>query len=176
MVTLLTPLTPLSSLILRVLFCATRWRPSLMGLRPLTSVYATRWCILTSLPYNGPPQVPERPGRPYLVWESAYSGGTATYIEAFVAAIAPQIVLTWGGCYDFPGTRSVTQLTKYIVRFRCPGTYSWSAYPSASVRMVLSALAVAREQRFLSDAACSTSPAEFAVLYRGFLARRQGDL
>jgi hypothetical protein len=42
--------------------------------------------------------------------------------------------------------------------------------------MVLSALAVAREQRFLSDAACSASPAEFAVLYRGFLARRQGDL
>jgi hypothetical protein len=176
MITLLTPIRPFRTPWLRLLFRVTRWFPGLMGLRPLKSVYCTRWSIMTALPYNGPPQVPERPGRPYLLWDSTYAGGTETYIEAFVAAIAPQIERTWGGCYWFPGTGSITKLTEYIYRFRCPGSYCWSAYPSATVRMVLSALAVAREQRFLADAARSTSAAEFAVTYRGFLARRQGDL
>jgi hypothetical protein len=176
MITLLTPVKPFRTPWLRLMFHLTRWFPGLLALRPLKSVYATRWTILTAIPYNGPPQVPERLPRPYLLWESSYSGGTETYIEAFVAAVSPQIRHTWGSSHGFPGTESVTELENYILRFRCPGSYSWSAYPAASVRMVLSALAVAREHRYLADAAGSCSPGQFAVLYRGFLARRQGDL
>jgi hypothetical protein len=176
MITMLTALKPWGLLRLRLEFLATRLWPGLMGIRPLRSLYSTRWSLLTALPYNGPPQLPERPRRPQLLWETDYSAPVEPYIEAFIAATSRQIRRTWGSSYDFPGTGSVTGLRNYIEGFSRPAAHSYCAYPDASVRMILSALAVAQEHEYLLAAARSPDAAAFAVAYRGFLARRQGDL
>lgn len=171
----LTPLKPAGPLLLRLQFALTRLFPGLIGIDALRSVYFTRWSLLESFPWNGPPQVEEELPRPYLVWETTFTGVMEPYIEAFVYAVGPQIDRTWQTSYGFPGTTSITRLREYIERLARPGAYSYSAYPAASVRMVLSALAIAREHRFLTDAAAG-NPAEFATVYRGFLRRRAGDL
>ena len=91
-------------------------------------------------------------------------------------AVGSKVRRIWRRSYGFPGSGSVTALAGYIGSLAVPGAYGWSAYPEATVRTVLSALDVAREHRYLARAARTAGPEEFAVLYRGFLARRQGDL
>ncbi len=76
----------------------------------------------------------------------------------------------------FRDLRSVTALASYIGELSVPGAHCWSAHPEATVRTVLSALEVAKEHRWLARAARTTTPEEFSVLYRGFLARRESDL
>ena len=176
MITVITQMRPGGALALRLSFLATRCFPSLMGIAPLRSLYATRWSVLTRLPYNGPPQVRERAEHPYLVWESVYSAEMEPYVESFVAGIHQQINVTWFSSYGFPGTGSVTRLRRYVEQMSWPEGCSYSAYPDQSARMVLSALAVAKEHPFLVRAARDSTPAQFGVLYRGFLRRRQGDL
>jgi hypothetical protein len=175
-ITLLTPIRPFGTLYSRLMFGLASLFPATMGIDRLSSVYFTRWSILTALPYNGPPQVPEALAHPVLVWESTYDGLTEPYIEAFTYVIGRQIDRTWATSYGFPGTRTITDLKQYIGNLRLPGAYYFAAYPTATVRMVMSALAVAREHRFLREAARTCTPEEFAVAYRGFLTRRQGDL
>ena len=176
MITVLTALEPLDALRLRALFALTRHFPQLGGLGPLKSVYFTRWSVLTSLPYNGPPQVREQLGHGRLLWETVYSAPTEPYVEAFVHAVGTKVRRIWGRSYGFPDSGSVTALAGYIGSLAVPGAYGWSAYPEATVRTVLAALDVAREHRHLAQAARTASPQEFAVLYRGFLDRRKGDL
>jgi hypothetical protein len=176
MLTVLTALKPFGALWLRLLFALTRHIQGLTGLGPLKSVYFTRWSVLTSLPYNGPPQVRERLPHRLLLWETVYSAPTVPYVEAFVHGVGAKVRRIWRTSYGFPGTGSVTGLAGYIGELSIPGAHSWSAYPEATVRTVLSALDVAKEHRFLEQAARATSPDEFAVSYRGFLARREGDL
>ena len=176
MITVLTALKPLEALRLRVLFALTRRFPEIGGLGPLKSVYFTRWSVLTAMPYNGPPQIPEDLGHGRLLWETVYSAPTEPYVEAFVHTIGSKVRRIWRGSYGFPGAGSVTALAGYIGSLAVPGACSWSAYPGATVRTVLAALDVAREHRYLLQSAQTVSPEEFAVLYRGFLDRRKGDL
>jgi len=176
LITVLTALRRLGSLRLRIVFAVTRRIPGLTGLGPLRSVYFIRWSVLTSLPYNGPPQVRERLPHPLLLWETLYSAPTEPYVETFIHAVGDNVRRIWRTSHGFPGTGSVTDLAGYIGGLAIPGAHSWSAYPGATVRTVLSALDVAREHRHLARAARTANPEEFAVLYRGFLARRQGDL
>jgi hypothetical protein len=176
LITLLTALRPLGSLRLRIVFALTRRIPGLTGLGPLRSVYFIRWSVLTSLPYNGPPQVRERLPHPLLLWETLYSAPTEPYVETFIHAVGDNVRRIWRTSHGFPGTGSVTDLAGYIGALGIRGAHCWSAYPEATVRTVLSALEVAREHGYLVRAARTAGPEEFAVLYRGFLARRQGDL
>jgi hypothetical protein len=175
-ISLLTPLKPYGVPWLRVQFAVTRIWPKLAGIAPLTSLYFSRWSLLTRLPSGDPATAGPRPEHPYLVWETDYSAPREPYVESFVHSIGTQINLLWKSSYGFPGTRSVAALAGYLGDHTVPGAYFWFAYPAASVRMVLSALAVAREHRFLAQAAETADPREFAVLYRGFLRRRQRDL
>ncbi len=176
MITVLTAVDPLGALWLRVLFALTGRIPALTGLGPLKSVHFIRWTVVPRLPYNGRPQVRERLPHRLLLWETVYSAPTEPYVEAFVHAVGDKVRKIWRTSHGFPGTRSVTALAGYIGELSIPGAHCWSAHREATVRTVLSALEVAKEHRYLARAARTTSPEEFAVLYRGFLARREGDL
>jgi hypothetical protein len=176
MITVLTALKPLGALWLRILFALTGRFPALTGLGPLKSVYFIRWTVVPRLPYNGTPQVRERLAHWLLLWETVYSAPTEPYVETFVHAVGGKVRHIWRTSYGFPGTGSVTALAGYIGELSIRGAHCWSAYPEATVRTVLSALEVAKEHRHLERAVRTTGPEEFAVVYRGFLARREGDL
>ncbi|WP_138731866.1 hypothetical protein [Modestobacter excelsi] len=176
MITVLTALKPLGGPWLRALFALTRHVPGLTGLGPLKSVHFIRWTVLASLPYNGPPQVRERLPHRLLLWETVYSAPTEPYVETFVHGVGDKVRNIWSTSHGFPGTRSVTGLAGYIGELSITGAHCWSAHPGATVRTTLSALDVAKEHQYLVRAARNTSPTEFAVIYRGFLDRRQGDL
>jgi hypothetical protein len=177
MITLITPLRRFGTTKLRLFFALSRRYPKILGIAPMTSVHYTHWSILTAIPYNGAPQVVERPDRPYLIWNSVFNGVLDPYIEGFVAAVDRQIKATWDSSYGFPGTRSIGRLKNYISSLSWPGSYAYSAYPDASVRMIDSALTIAKEHRFLEELARRPGSADdFAVAYRGFLSRCEGEL
>lgn len=175
-ITMVTPLTWWGAPWLRLQFRLTRRFPQLKGLEPFASVYFSRWSIVSGFPDNGPPQIKERPRRPYLVWEVVYSAETGPYIESFLKGIQLQIRRTWGSSDGFPGVSSVSELRRYIEDLSWAGAYDYWAYPETSVRMVLSALAVSREHAFLATVARSSTAEEFETVYRGFLRRRGKDL
>jgi hypothetical protein len=175
-ITVHTPIRPFGVVWLRLMFQLGRLRPKIMGIRPLGSVYFTRWSVITSIPYNGRPQTRERLHHPYLFWEVAYSGALEPYIESFVYVIQQSIKRAWGTSFGFPGGGSVTEVREYIQALEYPAAHAYSAYPQASVRMVLSAVRIQREHQFLMDAAKTGTEEDFAVVYRGFLDRRQSDL
>jgi hypothetical protein len=175
-VTMLTSLRWRGPIILHLRFALTRLFPSLVKIGLLKSVYFTRWTILTSIPYNGPPQQPGRTTAPCLLWDSAFSVSMDPYIESFVHVIGRQIRALWGSSLGFPGTKSVAKLQQYIQEHRYPGAYLYCAYPEASVRMVLAALDIEREHQFLEDSAHKATSQDFESVYQGFLERQQGNL
>lgn len=175
-VTLVTPIRPYKRWLNVIRFMLSEHIPGLTGLGELATVHFTRWSVVRTFPYNGEPQVRERLEHPYLFWESDYNGLLEPYIEAFVRIIWRQIDQTWDTSYGFPGSTSVTKLTTYIKAVQLPHVYYYTAYPGATVRMILSSLEVAKEHRFLLEAERTATAEEFAVIYRGFLRRRQGDL
>jgi hypothetical protein len=175
-VTLTTPIRPLLRWVNVVLFAVSERLPSVTGLGAVETVHFTRWSIVTRPPYDGASQACRRLRRPYLLWESDYNGLLEPYVESFVRKIGRQIQVTWGTTHAFPGTRSVQELLDYITAFQLPRAHYYTAYPGATVRMVLSGLEVAKEHRYLAEAAQTASPEEFAVVYRGFLRRCQGHL
>ena len=177
MITVLTAVQPFGALRLRVLFALTGRIPALTGLGPLRSVHFIRWTVVPRpLPHNARPQVRERLPHRLLLWETVYSAPTEPYVETFVHAVGDKVRKIWRTSHGFPGTGSVGALAGYIGELSIPGAHGWSAHPEATVRTVLSGLEVAKEHRYLVEAARTTTPEEFAVLYRGFLARREGDL
>lgn len=176
MITLITPIVPFGTWWLRALFRLTRPFPQLLGIGPMKVVHFTYWSLLTTIPYNGAPQLRERLRRPLLIWGSVFNGEVDPYVEAFVVAVAPQIRLTWGTSYGFPGVGSVSDLREYIVAASWPGSYAYSAYPEATVRTIASAMAIKKEHAFLCELARRATPEEFAIAYDGFLRRCQEDL
>jgi hypothetical protein len=176
----ITPLKWWGSAALRLEFRITKVFPQLKGLEPFKSVFFSRWSILTSFHYNGTPQVKESPPQPYMLWEVAYSAEVDPYIESFIRGIGVQIRRLWRSSYGFPGTDSVSDLRTYIESLAWPVGHAYWAYPTASVRIVLSALEVAKEHAFLVEAARraerSGKPEQFARTYAGFLRRRGEDL
>jgi len=175
-ITMITPLEWWGVPWLRMQFQATRLFPYLKGLEQFRSVYFSRWSIVTGFHHNGPPQIKERPRTPYLVWEVLYSAETGPYIESFLTGIRGHIKRLWDSSQGFPGVDSVTDMSRYIADLSWADSYDYWAYRDASVRMILSGLEVSKEHAFLTSAAQSCGPEEFATIYTGFLRRRGGDL
>src|SRR5579884_3477743 len=96
-ITVLSPIKPFWSLWLRILFWLTRTFPSLTGpLRQLSFIHYARWNILTRIPYNGPPQKPERLNYTYLLFTSNFNGTWDQYIDAFSYTVPRQMSWIWG--------------------------------------------------------------------------------
>jgi hypothetical protein len=159
-----------------VLYRVTRRFPGILGIAPMRSVHITHWSLLKRIPYNGPPQIRERPARPYLLWGTMFNGASDPYIEGFVVQVWRKIRANWGTSYGFPTRPSTAQVAHYIDEHTVPGSYTYAAYPEAGVRMICSAQRIAVEHRYLSRAAVTADPEAFARIYRGFLARSQADL
>jgi hypothetical protein len=177
-ITMITAMRPFATVLLRTHFWVTSRFPSLLAISPMKAVHFLHWNILTDIPYNGPPQLAERPDHPYLIWGTVFNGVNDPYIEGFVVHVPIRIWLIWGTSYRFPGTGSVSTLVKYIHNLTWHGGYSYFAYPDATVRTVLSAMEIQKEHAFLLSLAQDNrrSGAEFTRAYRGFLTRCQGIL
>lgn len=118
-----------------------------------------------------------RPRNHYVVFQSNFNGDIAAYIDAFAIVVPGRMRLLWGGAYGFPGTAPAGPFKEFILARALTADHYFHAYPHASVRMVLGALAVSAElERFTNGLDAELSDEQFAARWHESLSRMQAHL
>ena len=155
-----------------------KWIPFVQGhILQFKFIHFVRWGIVRDLPYNGPPQ----PGRDrlnyaYLYFETNFDGPWRNYIDGFAYCIPRDIRYLWGRGIAFPGPPPAEPLKRWIAANSMGGGTYYVAYPEASVRQVLSAVAVRDGLRTLQEQSAGLSPEQFTAAYERFLTDVQAHL
>ena len=126
------------------------------SLSGLTTIHFARWAIVDR-------------GK-YLLFESNYDGTWENYIDDFVDYASAGMNAIWGNSEEFPtgGCRDIEWFKKVIRQYQYPAQVFYSAYPSATVRNIITDLQFAqasagylrREEvaRFVTGAYGSSAP------------------
>jgi hypothetical protein len=112
----------------------------------------------------------------YLFFESDFDGPWQQYIDGFAYVIPRDIRFLWGRGYDFPAPPPAEPLKRWIAKNSMEGGSFYSAYPSASTKMVLGALATRQGLENLAAENASLGPEEFKARYEQFLVEVQAHL
>ena len=157
-------------LFLPVLFLVTRKLPRLTGtLRELSFIHFARWAIVSTIPYNGPPQRKGRLHYPHMYFESNFNGGWEEYIDAFSHILTRGMTAFWGSSYGFPKPLPTAPFKKYIQDNETEADHYYSAYPDATSTMIQRALTLDDKLAPLKRDAERMDPEAFAAAYRAFL-------
>ena len=143
--TVISGVAPWWSLFLRLQFLVRprlpkRWREKMAKpLEDLSFIHFARWTLIRRLPAD--PAAPPEPLRAdLLLFESNFNFDWESYIDAFSYVIPDRMKLIWQGSYGFPGPVPSTPFKEYIRANEYEAAHYYSAYPEASVTMILRAL------------------------------------
>jgi hypothetical protein len=157
---------------LRLLFFVGRLVPALLNtLRQLSFIHFARWTLIKKLPDREQPLKHTQ-----LFFESNFNGTWNQYIDAFSYVVPKHIAAIWWSAYGFPGPLPAEPFKDYIASHEHPAAHYYSAYPEASVTMILGALEVRRDLDKLRRKAQSMSPEAFDEAYRAFLRDHQNHI
>jgi hypothetical protein len=118
-------------------------------------IYYVRWAIFQEFPGG------EKKRYPYLFFESNFDIPWRQYIDAFAYVIPKDIAVIWGRGFAFPGPPPAEPLKRWIAMNSLEGGHYYSAYPSAGVKMVMSALEARERCEALASESAGMSPAQF---------------
>jgi hypothetical protein len=172
--TVVNPMKPGRSRVLRLNFLLTRrYPPLLWRLRKLSFIHFLRWTIVREFPYNGPPQVPEDIRHEYLFFISNYNGYWMQYIDAFYKVVPDQMDWIWGNTYGYPKGEPAGATKRLIKKLEFTASHFYSAYPDASATMIQSALELKRRFDDFEARAAAADAEQFATAYRRFVSDAQ---
>lgn len=175
--TLFTPIRPQWLLVLRFGMWIAKWIPlAAKHVLQFNFIQFVRWTIVSELPYNGPPQKKDRLNYAYLFFESNFDGPWQHYIDAFAYCIPYDIRFVWGRGPHFPGPPPAEPLKQWIARNSMEGGTYYCAYPSASTRIVKSAIVVRERLQKLVAESAHLNATDFKARYEQFLTECQCDL
>jgi hypothetical protein len=140
-------------------------------LRKLSFIHFARWLIVRRVPDHGQPA--ERLGPGLLMFESNYNGTFDQYIDAFSEILTRGMSLIWGNSYGFPGPKPVTPFKAYIRANEFVADHYYSAYPTATTTMIVSALELMAPHEAFRERARNLNGVEFGDAYRAFLTEMQ---
>ena len=177
-ITTMTPMKPFATLLERlVLFAGEHIRMMNEGLVKLAFIHYARWTIVTDIPFNGPPQQREDLQYDYLFFETNFNGTWDEYIDAFSEVIPDRMSQIWGSSFGFPGPQPVGPFKDYIHKNDLPISHYYGAYPGATTKTVLAALAVRDELAdFVAVAESEADPETFRRAWDAFLTDIQHNL
>ena len=176
--TLFTPIRRRWVWLVHVSLWVSKWLPMTQKhILQFKFIHMVRWSVINEWPQNGPPQENDRLKDAYLFFESNFDGPWQHYIDAFAYIIPRDIRFLWGRGFAFPAPPPAEPLKRWIGENSMEGGTYYSAYPSASTKMVLGALAT-REglMRLAAESASSSDPDEFKARYEQFLVEVQAHL
>ena len=172
--TLFTPIRPQWVRILATAFWAAKWVTlAQRHILQFNFIKFVRWTIVPAMPYHGEPQEKEKLNYQYLFFESNFDGPWQHYIDAFAYCIPGDIRFCWGRGPDFPGPPPSEPLKAWIAMNSMEGGTYYCAYPSASTRMVKSAIVIRDRMKDLVADAQRLGPDEFKARYEQFLTECQ---
>lgn len=147
--------------------------------RPLVKlgfINFAHWSVFDRVPARAPRRDARRLPQPYILFQSNFNGPASLYIDAFSLVVPGRLRLLWGGAYRYPGARPMERFNRFIERHAVPTGHYWAAYPEASSRMVVSALALRRSFDEFAREAAALPPDRFAAAYQRFLTDVQEHL
>lgn len=139
-------------------------------------IHFVRWTIVKQIPFAGPANEQEKLNYAYLFFESNFDGPWQHYIDAFAYCIPADIRFCWGRGPDFPGPPPAEPLKQWIAMNSMEGGSYYCAYPEASTRMVMSAVAVKDAMEDFVAETADLQPEEFKARYEAFLTGIQEHL
>lgn len=179
--TVFTPIRPWyrppgSTVWVRVVFWFARrsLRKSSGAIGRLSFIHFARWGIIRRIPELGQPR--ERLRQPLFMFESNYNGTFDQYIDSFANILTKGMQLFWGSSYGFPSPKPVARFIEYIHANEFVAQHYYSAYPTATTTMIVSALALEETHETFRQTARSLSPEEFVAAYEQFLTDEQAEL
>ncbi len=177
----LTPMEREATPLLRLEFPAIRlgfFKRQTEALIGLQFIHFARWVVLgrDALPYLGPPQERESLRYDYLLFCSNFNGNWENYIDAFSEVIPKGIDNIWRWSLKFPGARPVGPFINYIRACQYDTAYYYTAYPGASTKDVLGALAVEEALNAFMLECDVLTPDEFQYAWSTFLGDVQAHL
>ena len=107
------------------------------------------------------------------MFESNYNGTFDQYIDAFSEILTRGMSLIWGNSYGFPGPKPVTPFKAYIRSNEFVADHYYSAYPTATTTMIVSALELMAPHEAFRERARNLTAVEFGDAYRAFLTEMQ---
>jgi hypothetical protein len=165
--TLFTPIRRRWVWLVRVALWVSKWLPMTQThILQFKFIHMVRWSVVKTDQLNDA----------YLFFESDFDGPWQQYIDGFAYVIPRDIRFLWGRGYDFPAPPPAEPLKRWIAKNSMEGGTFYSAYPSASTKMVLGALATREALESLAAENASLGPEEFKARYDQFLADVQGHL
>jgi hypothetical protein len=175
--TLITALRPRRLLLQQLVFFLLRKVPLMTAtLRRLAIVNIGWWAIIRRIPYNGPPQPPERLRTTYMLFESNFNGAWEPYIATFGWMIEDKVNAVWRSSCGFPGARPTTGAIDYVEGHQLPVDHFYAAYPEASCKMVLAALRLQERFETFQAEGANLDDERFEAAYRRFVGASQRDL
>ncbi len=140
----------------------------------LSFIHFARWGLIERFPDLGQPA--EEVRQPIFMFESNYNGTFDQYIDSFANILTTGMRLFWGTSYGFPNPKPVTRFMSYIHANEYVAEHYYSAYPTASVTMITSALTLDEAHRRFHRGAQALPPERFAAELAAFLTAQQGHL
>jgi len=172
--TVINPIKPGRSAVLRFNFWVSRRVPQLLGrLKKLSFIHFLRWTIVEEFPYNGPPQEREELKYNYLFFISNYNGYWMQYIDAFYRVLPDQMDWIWGNAYFYPKGAPAGTAKRAIQQLEFTASHYYSAYPEASATMIQSALELKRRFDVFQGGVDGAGPDDFHRRYQRFIADAQ---
>jgi hypothetical protein len=167
--TLVNTLRPGGHAWLRFLFGLTSFLPlAKLTLLRLRRIHFGRWTLISRLPPTG-----RRPPRPLMLFESNFSGGFASYIDAFAYVFPHGMWLIWGSSAGYPGSVPAGPFKEWIQDHEYVASHYYAAYPEATTRDILAALEVDQPLREFQLRFADAGPAEFRAEFDRLLASLQ---
>lgn len=159
-----------------VFWFATHVPKSAGTLAKLSFIHFARWTLVRRIPYNGPPQAPEKLAYPRLFFESNFNGGWEEYIDAFSHILTKGMNFFWGSSYGFPKPLPTAPFKEYIKKHELEASHFYSAYPEATTTIVLAAEDLEHQFQKFRTRVDGVSAEEFAREWTSFLTDVQEKL
>jgi hypothetical protein len=155
---------------LRLLKWAIRQKEPARAVKQLSFISFGRWAVVDRVPAGGNGAGTPLP-HPYILFQSNFNGQSHEYFEAFARGLQWRMRGLWWGAYGVPDPKDLTAFAGYVHKAWEPVDHYYSAYPQASTKMVLSALALRRAFEPFAARAGDLDPDAFEREYADFVAR-----
>jgi hypothetical protein len=177
-ITVLTPMRPVLGRYTRLSFRVARQIivPVVAKLRQLAFIHFAWWAVIDRIPFNGPPQQPEKLHSPYLLFESNFNGEWPDYIATFGLELPIRMWNIWGSSFGYPGARPTADFIDYVGLSQFPVDHFYAAYPDGSVKTVRAALRLRERVSAFQQETADVTPEQFQAAYRRLLRHSQLDV
>ena len=154
---------------LKILKWVIRQRGPARDVRRLSFISFGRWALMDRIPANGKNGAGKPLPHPYILFQSNFNGQSHEYFEAFARGLKLKMRGLWWGAYGVPDPNDLNAFAGYVHQNWQPVDHYYSAYPQASTKMVLSALALRQAFDPFAERAPSLDPDDFAKEYAKFV-------